>query len=74
MESYLKCLKRVNGANEQVCRMLAKSYLECRMERQLMAVDTMENLGFHESKLEMLKLENKRLAEERREREAAAKK
>ena len=69
MESYLKCLKRVGGANEQECRMIAKAYLECRMERQLMARDSMENLGFHESRIEALRLENARLRREREERE-----
>ena len=29
------------------CRELSKSYLECRMERELMAKDDMANLGYH---------------------------
>lgn len=31
--SYLSCIKKVKGVNEDECRMLAKSYLTCRMDR-----------------------------------------
>jgi cytochrome c oxidase assembly protein subunit 19 len=31
--SYLGCIKKVKGVNEDECRMLAKSYLTCRMDR-----------------------------------------
>jgi hypothetical protein len=31
--SYLSCIKKVKGVNEDQCRMLAKSYLTCRMDR-----------------------------------------
>lgn len=31
--SYLGCIKKVKGMNEHECRMLAKSYLACRMDR-----------------------------------------
>jgi hypothetical protein len=33
MMSYLRCIKKVKGVNEDECRMLAKSYLTCRMDR-----------------------------------------
>jgi hypothetical protein len=33
MMSYLGCLKKVKGVNEDECRQLAKSYLACRMDR-----------------------------------------
>lgn len=33
MMSYLSCIKKVKGVNEDECRMLAKSYLACRMDR-----------------------------------------
>jgi cytochrome c oxidase assembly protein subunit 19 len=33
MMSYLGCIKKVKGMNEHECRMLAKSYLACRMDR-----------------------------------------
>ncbi|CAM1507314.1 Fc.00g069550.m01.CDS01 [Cosmosporella sp. VM-42] len=48
MTSYLACIKRVRGVNEDECRDFAKAYLECRMERNLMARDEMKNLGFAE--------------------------
>ena len=45
MESYLKCLKLTKGINAENCKLLAKSYLKCRMDNQLMDVDSWENLG-----------------------------
>ncbi|KAL2171906.1 hypothetical protein VTG60DRAFT_1293 [Thermothelomyces hinnuleus] len=48
MMSYLDCIKKVKGVNEEQCRMLAKSYLACRMDRNLMARDDFKNLGFKE--------------------------
>jgi len=33
MISYLACIKKVKGINENQCRNLAKSYLNCRMDR-----------------------------------------
>ena len=45
---YLRCLRRVRGTNDQECRMMAKAYLKCRMENNLMAPDEMKNLGFAE--------------------------
>lgn len=33
MTTYLGCLKKVKGVNEDECRGLAKTYLACRMER-----------------------------------------
>ncbi|KAI9735158.1 MAG: Cytochrome c oxidase assembly protein cox19 [Cirrosporium novae-zelandiae] len=46
MADYLRCLRRVRGINDEECRLLAKGYLKCRMERNLMAPDSMKNLGF----------------------------
>lgn len=46
MASYLSCIKRVKGVNEGECRELAKAYLSCRMDRNLMARDEFKNLGF----------------------------
>ncbi|KAK4128257.1 hypothetical protein N657DRAFT_561943 [Parathielavia appendiculata] len=48
MMSYLSCIKKVKGVNEGECRMLAKSYLACRMDRNLMARDDFKNLGFND--------------------------
>ena len=45
---YLRCLRRVAGQNDQECRLMAKEYLKCRMEHNLMAQDEMKNLGFEE--------------------------
>ena len=33
MISYLACIKKVKGVNDNECRNLAKSYLSCRMDR-----------------------------------------
>lgn len=33
MMSYLSCMKKVRGVNEDECRNLAKAYLTCRMDR-----------------------------------------
>jgi len=84
MVEYLACLKRVKGTNDRTCRLIAKEYLKCRMDRQLMAKDEMVNLGFQDevekkreevasvgaNRLEELKRENARLVEERRKKEA----
>ncbi|KAK0633560.1 cytochrome c oxidase assembly protein COX19 [Immersiella caudata] len=48
MVPYLACIKKVKGVNEDQCRELAKAYLSCRMDRNLMAKDEMKNLGFAE--------------------------
>lgn len=49
MVQYLSCIKKVKGVNEDQCRQLAKSYLTCRMDRDLMARDEFKNLGFQEA-------------------------
>jgi len=46
MKNYLKCLRSHRGVNDDECRELSKGYLQCRMEKNLMAVDEMKNLGF----------------------------
>ncbi|KAL7794520.1 hypothetical protein V8C37DRAFT_59959 [Trichoderma ceciliae] len=51
MTSYLTCMKKVRGVNEDECRNLAKAYLSCRMDRNLMARDEFKNLGFAEPAL-----------------------
>ncbi|XP_018426250.1 PREDICTED: cytochrome c oxidase assembly protein COX19 [Nanorana parkeri] len=42
---FMKCL-RENTFQSSLCREESKEYLECRMERQLMAKEPMEKLGF----------------------------
>jgi cytochrome c oxidase assembly protein subunit 19 len=48
MTLYLRCLRQHRGENETECRLLSKQYLQCRMERNLMAPDDMKNLGYGE--------------------------
>ncbi|TVY16842.1 Cytochrome c oxidase assembly protein COX19 [Lachnellula arida] len=50
MMNYLSCIKKVKGTNEAECRSIAKTYLSCRMDRNLMAKDEFKNLGFGEEK------------------------
>ncbi|XBJ20344.1 hypothetical protein VPH35_011185 [Triticum aestivum] len=47
-KDYLACLKST-GAQSEKCRMFSKKYLECRMERNLMAKQDMSELGFSNS-------------------------
>ncbi|KAM7151709.1 cytochrome c oxidase assembly protein COX19 [Macrochelys suwanniensis] len=44
-EKFMKCL-RENSFENALCRQESKEYLECRMERQLMAKEPLEKLGF----------------------------
>uniref|UniRef100_A0A8D0EUI8 Cytochrome c oxidase assembly protein COX19 n=1 Tax=Strix occidentalis caurina TaxID=311401 RepID=A0A8D0EUI8_STROC len=44
-ERFMKCL-RDSGYESGACRQRAMAYLECRMERQLMANEPLEKLGF----------------------------
>ncbi|XP_015420475.1 PREDICTED: uncharacterized protein LOC107183314 [Myotis davidii] len=44
-EKFMKCL-RDNKFENALCRHESKEYLECRMERQLMAQEPLEKLGF----------------------------
>ncbi|KAF2484437.1 cytochrome c oxidase assembly protein COX19 [Neohortaea acidophila] len=48
MKEYLKCLRSTRGVNEDACRELSKKYLQCRMDRNLMAPDSMKNLGYQD--------------------------
>ncbi|KAJ5243904.1 hypothetical protein N7489_004000 [Penicillium chrysogenum] len=45
ISGYLKCIKMNKGTNDEACRKLAKEYLSCRMDKNLMAPDNFENLG-----------------------------
>ncbi|KAA0725363.1 Cytochrome c oxidase assembly protein COX19 [Triplophysa tibetana] len=44
-EIYMRCL-RSNRFDNSRCREESKEYLECRMDRQLMAKEPLEKLGF----------------------------
>ncbi|XP_077130974.1 cytochrome c oxidase assembly protein COX19 [Ranitomeya variabilis] len=46
-EKFMKCL-RENTFQSSLCREESKEYLECRMERQLMAKEPLEKLGFRD--------------------------
>lgn len=45
MIKYMTCLNS-NRDNNSACRELSKDYLACRMEHNLMAKETWDNLGF----------------------------
>ncbi|KAK6204905.1 uncharacterized protein RJT21DRAFT_101434 [Scheffersomyces amazonensis] len=45
MNSYLKCMKFTQNQNAPNCRILAKQYLKCRMDNQLMDKSEWETLG-----------------------------
>ncbi|XP_062444215.1 cytochrome c oxidase assembly protein COX19 [Rhea pennata] len=44
-EQFLECLRQ-SGSESSACRPRAMAYLQCRMERQLMANEPLEKLGF----------------------------
>ncbi|CAK9437043.1 uncharacterized protein LODBEIA_P14990 [Lodderomyces beijingensis] len=45
MLKYLKCMKFTENKNAPNCRILAKSYLKCRMDNQLMEQSEWDTLG-----------------------------
>uniref|UniRef100_A0A7R9VJK0 CHCH domain-containing protein n=1 Tax=Pseudictyota dubia TaxID=2749911 RepID=A0A7R9VJK0_9STRA len=45
MEKYLECLKEERNKHHK-CRDLSKEYLQCRMDRQLMANEDLDKMGF----------------------------
>jgi len=48
MKEYVKCV-RANKNNNGACRELSKAYLQCRMDKGLMARDDMKNLGYQDA-------------------------
>ena len=46
MTDYLRCIRKSRGVNQEECRMMSKAYLQCRMDKNLMAHDEMKNLGY----------------------------
>ncbi|XP_076996545.1 cytochrome c oxidase assembly protein COX19 [Tamandua tetradactyla] len=48
-ERFMRCL-RDNSFENALCRKESKEYLQCRMERQLMAQEPLEKLGFGDLK------------------------
>jgi len=47
MAKYMRCL-RENHSSSTVCRLQAKDYLQCRMDRNLMAKEEWNKLGYSE--------------------------
>lgn len=47
MEIYLDCLRKNKDVHHK-CRDYSKDYLQCRMDRQLMSPENMDQLGFAE--------------------------
>ncbi|CUM49537.1 unnamed protein product [Debaryomyces tyrocola] len=45
MVEYLKCMKFTENLNAPNCRVLAKKYLKCRMDNQLMDESEWDSLG-----------------------------
>lgn len=45
MMEYLKCMKFTENRNAPNCRILAKNYLQCRMDNQLMEKSDWDTLG-----------------------------
>ncbi|KAJ3670693.1 hypothetical protein LUZ60_008119 [Juncus effusus] len=62
-KEYIACLK-LSGFKSENCKQLSKKYLECRMERNLMAKQSLSELGFGKetendsSNLEDVKIQN----------------
>eukprot|EP00887_Chlorella_sp_A99_P005432 scaffold1.g5432.t1 len=68
-EAYMKCLAE-NKSDAEACRPLAKQYLQCRMQRNLMAPQDLKDLGFTEEGGQKAKLEP--AAQQQEQRRAAA--
>ena len=47
MQKYISCLKDQHDKH-YLCRELSREYLQCRMDRQLMASEDLDKLGFSE--------------------------
>mmetsp|Transcript_14010 Transcript_14010/g.39606 ORF Transcript_14010/g.39606 Transcript_14010/m.39606 type:complete len:93 (+) Transcript_14010:262-540(+) len=47
MKDYLACLKQEKGDSLE-CKLLSKKYLECRMDKNLMAREDLSKLGFRQ--------------------------
>ncbi|KAK6455430.1 uncharacterized protein RJT20DRAFT_128662 [Scheffersomyces xylosifermentans] len=45
MNRYLQCMRFTENKNAPNCRILAKQYLSCRMDNQLMEQSTWDSLG-----------------------------
>ncbi|XP_060116949.1 cytochrome c oxidase assembly protein COX19 [Heteronotia binoei] len=59
-EKYMTCL-RENSFENNLCRQESKEYLECRMDRQLMAREPLEKLGFKDLVEEKFEAKNEKV-------------
>lgn len=46
ISSYLRCLKKGGGVNDETCRKLAKSYLTCRMDKYVLSPTSLLAVGW----------------------------
>lgn len=49
MIQYMECLSKKDCVSDP-CRDIAQAYLQCRMDRELMAKEDWKNLGFDDNK------------------------
>ena len=56
MKEYLKCLK-VEKQDHYACKTLSRAYLQCRMDRGLMAEDNLDHLGLGKEDREYKRIE-----------------
>jgi cytochrome c oxidase assembly protein subunit 19 len=56
MKDYVACLKKQKGDSLE-CKNLSKRYLECRMDKNLMAKEDLSKLGFAEKQAKRPKAE-----------------
>lgn len=49
MEKYMSCLSKSDDVHHK-CKELSKGYLQCRMDRQLMSRENLNNMGYAEDK------------------------
>lgn len=45
MTAYLKCLREKSKGDHFPCKKLSRSYLQCRMDKDLMAKENLDELG-----------------------------
>lgn len=50
-KEYINCLKTASHQSEK-CKQFSKKYLQCRMDKNLMAKQDLAELGFKENKVE----------------------
>lgn len=51
MIKYMRCMRDCNNENSK-CRVTAKDYMECRMDRNLMLREDLSKLGFKDLEID----------------------